>query len=474
MSKFGRDWQKLKRNSQTAQLQHNSAPKTKSRRIQQHMTPAKARLVVEEWESKGGWLYWKNNREKWIRWCDDAVSLDRSHIKDMRTERVIVERYSFPVRFLKHKKVSLEDLNRQGTGWYDFICYRMMKAGITDISVIEPKSKQRLTASLPKSYRDQIPKDSMKQLIQHDGHTSYHYTSVSNNSNSIDTNNDDFEVSLNEEEEDNDIIDIPIPVKKKPTQRNGGNNNNNNNNNKNHEEIKDETILSSKLKPINSVKDAIKDIQDVTGINIEDGSNQNELINVANMALTGLQKLRVQREKEIKEGNLKEAKMFDDMISRFLSIFFTAFTNGNLQTQLFSLSLGTNLSSIFFQWVNAEFSNLVNHYGGGSGLETFNLKMCRIMSNELQFKAFLNQFMLWRILYDKNVVEIFDKIDKFEFSNGMPMLDVDTQLWPDLETDNLENNNNNNQNESSQLNNNNQSSQLKNNGKLEIDDDDDI
>ena len=447
MDSFNKTWKTIKqlqsgqkRTSQQANLPKKGGPRKKLKKKQapkkkkSKFTAEKVRLLLKKWFSKP-LRYWKKNFEEWQAWCMNALSLDRSAVSDAASERSIIERFAKPKRFMLYKKMGLKELKNEGLGWDEFLTEQMIAEGVLKAEVQDSKTGKIYTAELTKTQKREIllAKRAAQAIESDDNHgVSAPFAEIaveSDDDEDLSDENDNEEAPAdNEEAEDSDVQHYMTVA-------------NNNNNNQRTLEMKKELDLnlppkiSSKnddvmLSSLQNIDDMMFDLSQATGKDVKSGANEQPLFDMEEMMIGALDRMKEQRIKEIKNEKMKDEEKFGDMISQGIMHVIDNLTNGDLKMQLFSLSLNAPLSSLFFAWTQANFGALVEFYGVGLGVDTFGLKVAKIMQQgESSYQAFLQQWMLWRTLYEDNVREIIAKID--ELMNQV----IDEANMPDLDAD---------------------------------------
>ena len=168
MNSFDKTWKRFKASSDKSKTRKRKASLDKSskhdrsakrRRTrkragknQKIFTPQNVPLWIDRWHSKGGYHYWKEHFPKWQKWCESALGLDRSNVSQPKNERALIDRFSKPDRYMKHRKMGLKDLQEEGEGWDEFLIERMIAENTPYVEVRDPTSDDVLySASVPKS-----------------------------------------------------------------------------------------------------------------------------------------------------------------------------------------------------------------------------------------------------------------------------------------------------------------------------------
>ena len=481
MSSFDKSWKTLKKSSHRNKSKKRSANQViskhhdrskKRRRLSKRtnssnkmFTPQNVPLWIAKWNSMGGYSYWKDHFANWQEWCDSALSLDRSNVSDAKNERALIDRFSKPERYMKHRKMGLKELQEEGQGWDEFLIERMIQEKIPMIEIRDVDTGSVLhTASVPRARRHEIANNTTQNVSKTQSMTDSTYKSKDKRGAAtleqidIDAESEDPYSASDESEQDSDESDSDVQVL----------NNGNNSNNHNGQRRRKPYMKGS----INSIDDAIEDYSEATGRDIKFGANDDELFDVENVMVSALKKAKIQRTKEIKAAKKKDKDQFTEMMETIMDKCFEAIGNGTIQSQLFAMSMSAPLEVCFFQWCQTKFAELMEHYAGE--MNSFNDKISNLMEQSDRWQIFLKQWMFWRIMTGDDTALVLTKIECFQNdSNILPPLIGDQSEFMNDMLANIEvtgtdiNNNNSGGNNANNADAQNQSPK---NGKAEIDD----
>ena len=488
MSSFDKTWKRFKSNNDKSKSRKRKASLDKSRtrdrsakrrrtktyggNYKRVFTPQNVPLWIGKWNSKGGYSYWKDHFPKWQRWCESALGLDRSNVSQPKSERALIDRFSKPERYMKHRKMGLKELREEGQGWDEFLLERMAIEKTPFVEIRDPMTDAVLyTASIPKSSRRELRDksgndgDDPQSKTRTTPSKSKQRTSTSDVT-QIDTESDEPESSSEDFEPESEQSDSDVQVMS----------NRNNSNNQNQSRRSKPYMKGS----ITSVDDAMEDFSRATGRDIKNGANDNQVFDVEGVMVSALKKAKMQRSKEIKAAKQKEKDQFSEMMDTILDKGLKIFVNGTLDSQVFAMSVGTSLEVCFFQWCYAKLDELMDHYNGDINMDSFHNKVSELIKQPIKWNIFLKQWMFWRIMSGDDTGMILTRIECFQIQDDLlppALISDNNQFMTDLNT-NIENINgieldtNSNVavvNVTQDITQN----QSKKNGKAEIDDDDD-
>ena len=472
MNSFDKSWASMKAGSHKKKSRKRSANQAKlskrdrsSKRrctrkragnIQKMFTPQNVPLWIEKWNSKGGYHYWKDHFPKWQQWCVSALGLDRSNVSDAKNERALIDRFSKPERYMKHRKMGLKELEAEGAGWNEFVIERMIAENTPIVEVRDPTTDEILfSASVPRSRRAELDNSSHNNANNSQSQARASKQKQPDSTTDLTQNESDSDDPYSSSEdypEESDGTDSDVEVLS----------NNANSNNRNGSRRSKPYMKGS----INSIDDAIDDYSQTTGRNIKHDGNDDEVFNVENVMISALKKAKTQRTKEIKEAKKKDKDQFTEMMDTIFTKGFEAFGNGTLQSQLFAMSVSTSLEVCFFQWCHTKLGELMEHYNGDINLDSFNNKVAELMKQPLDWNLFLKQWMFWRIMSGDDTGIVLTKMECFQTEPNLPppLINDNSQFMNNLNIDvDVLNANAVNSDDATQT-------QSKQNGKAEIDD----
>ena len=442
MSSFDKSWKSIKAGSHKKKSRKRTAKQAKlskrdrnsKRRCirkragnnQKMFTPQNVPLWIERWNSKGGYHYWKEHFPKWQQWCQSALGLDRSNVSDPKNERALIDRFSKPERYMKHRKMGLQELEAEGLGWNEFVIERMISENTPIVEVRDPLTDEILySASVPRSRRAELLNNSNNSANNSQSQANVTASKQKQNDSTTDLtqNESDSEDPYSSSEDyphESDATDSDVEVVS----------NRNNSNNQNRSKRSKSYMKGS----INSVEDAIDDYSQATGRNIKHNANDEEVFDVENVMISALKKAKIQRTKEIKDAKKKDKDQFTEMIDTILSKGFETFGNGTLQSQMFAMSVSTSLEVCFFQWCHTKLDELMEHYNGDINLESFNNKVSELMKQPLNWELFLKQWMFWRIMSGDDTGMVLTKMECFQTEPNLPppLIGENNQFMNDL------------------------------------------
>ena len=401
---------KRKSITKTAQKKRNS--KSENQFNGQNVIFAK-----QHWDKCGGTSYWKqgNNFENiWKPWCKNALGVDRSSVSNANNERGMLNRFTTPESLMKHKNKGLKELQNDEGHWDEALKWGMIQQGMTFATTISNNGK-RLTAKLTGESKNKAL--AVRRVLE------------GKNKNKNEGENDsDVECESDEETEQSEVSDSDIthimsqPLaqkqqskkqvqkhQKSKSQINISNIINDNGNNNDNDGIPPMISPGSSILPsLNSVSDALYDLSQVTGQNLNGLVNTEPLFNVKDSAVSALDGLKAKREEELAQEEQENDEKTLAVIGQVIDGILTTATDGSLQTALLAVTLGSSIKSQFFQWLQVNRDGIEQYF---KSMDTFSHKLCNVIGDKDEFDVFLDCWMAWRVLFQSDIGLILNKID---------------------------------------------------------------
>ena len=160
---------------------------------------------------------------------------------------------------------------------------------------------------------------------------------------------------------------------------------------------------------LNTMRDAIQDFSFLIGQDISANANQQPLFDVEEAMNVALDNMKQKRMDEMEHKQQTDTQMFDSVMCKLFD-HMTSASNTSLSKELFGLTLKIPSIALFYQWIDTEYDEI---FIDSHDIEIFDQTISEIMSNETQLHMFLQQWMLWKVIYRNNVHEILERIVEF-------------------------------------------------------------